>query len=98
MEEIYIIKHTPFSAHPNINESVIAIDSMSEKDFAFSRGQVWNEERPDRLGYRVRLPNGEVWWWTKEETEQNYREMTLQEAEMVNSGQFLIPSEAGFED
>lgn len=84
MEEIYIVKA------PMQDESIIAIESMNEMDFAFSKGQAWNEERINQRGYRVRYANGEVWWFTEEFVERAYRKITLKEAEMVAGGQFVI--------
>lgn len=84
MEEIYI------------GTKVIAAEEMDEKTFAFSKGQAWDEERPNRHGYRVRhAEDNDVDWSEKETFERAYRKMTLKEAEMVAGGQFVIPDSSG---
>lgn len=80
MEEIYI------------GTKVIAAEEMDEKTFTFSKGQAWNEEKPNRSGYKVRYEDGYISWSPKETFEQAYRKMTLKEAEMVAGGQFVVPS------
>jgi len=89
MEEIYIVRQN------DGEKAIIAAEPMDEKDFAFSKGQAWNEEGVNQPGYRVRYDDGEIWWFTKEFVDRNYRKMTLQEAEMVVSGQFVIPDSSG---
>lgn len=84
MEEIYI------------GTKVIAAEEMDERTFAFSKGQIWDETRPSRQGYKVRYADdGYVSWSPKETFERAYRKVTLQEAEMVASGQFVIPDSSG---
>jgi hypothetical protein len=85
MEEIYILT----------NSMIVAADPMDERDFAFSKGQSWNEEEPNRAGYRVRCVDGSILWRDKEHFEASGRKMTLQEAEMVAGGQFVIPDSSG---
>jgi len=83
MEEIYI------------GTKVVGGEPMDERDFWFSRGQAWNKERPNRKGYQVRYEDGYISWSPKETFERAYRKMTLKEAEMVASGQFVIPDSSG---
>ena len=84
MEEIYI------------GTKVIAAEEMDEKTFTFSKGQAWDEEKPNRHGYRVRhAEDNDVDWSEKDTFERAYRKMTLKEAEMVAGGQFVIPDSSG---
>jgi hypothetical protein len=84
MEEIYI------------GAKIVAAEPMDERDFAFSKGQAWDEEKANRHGYRVRhAEDNDVDWSEKESFERAHRKMTLKEAEMVASGQFVIPDSSG---
>ena len=79
-----------------IGTKVVAAEPMDERDFAFSKGQAWDEEKPNRHGYRVRYAeDNDVDWSEKETFERTHRKMTLQEAEMVVGGQFVIPDSSG---
>ena len=84
MEEIYI------------GTKIIAAEPMDERDFAFTKGHTWDESKPNRPGYRVRYAeDNDVDWSEKDTFERAYRKMTLQEAEMVAGGQFVIPDSSG---
>ena len=80
MEEIYI----------TIPCKVIAAEPMYERDFTFSKGVAWDEEKPNRFGYQVRYDKGFTSWQPKDDFETTYRKMTLKEAVIVASGQFVI--------
>lgn len=84
MEEIYI------------GTKIVAAEEMDERDFAFSRGQAWDEEKPNRHGYKVRYADdGYVSWSPKETFDRSHRKVTIREAGMVASGQFVIPDSSG---
>jgi hypothetical protein len=82
MEEIYI------------GTKVIAAEEMGERDFAFSKGQAFDENRPSRVGYKVRYEDGYVSWSPKETFERAYRKVTGPEKEMV-LGSIKIAGELG---
>jgi hypothetical protein len=84
MEEIYI------------GMKIVSAEPLDERDFAFSKGQAWYEEKPNRHGYRVRhAEDNDVDWSEKETFERAHRKMTLKEAEMVAGGQFVISDSSG---
>ena len=83
MEEIYI------------GTKIVAAEEMDEQTFAFSKGQAWDETRPNRKGYKVRYEDGYISWSPKEAFERACRKVTIQEAEMIASGQFVIPDSSG---
>ena len=84
MEEIYI------------GTRIVAADPMDERDFVFSKGHTWDEEKSNRHGYRVRYAEDyDVDWCEKGRFERANRKMTLKEAEMVAGGQFVIPDSSG---
>jgi hypothetical protein len=66
-----------------IGTKIIAAIPMDEKEFAFTKGQAWDEKRPSRLGYKVRYENGYIAWSPKETFERAYREVTQAEREIV---------------
>ena len=79
-----------------IGTKIVAAEPMKEMDFAFTKGQVWDESKPSRPGYRVRHADDlSIDWIPKDVFDQSHRELTLQEAEMVASGQFVIPDSGG---
>jgi hypothetical protein len=82
-----------------IGTKIVAADPMDERDFALSKVGIWDEEKPNRHGYRVRhAEDNDVDWSEKETFEWAYRKMTLKEAEMVAGGQFVIPDSSGSTD
>jgi hypothetical protein len=79
MEEIYI------------GTKIIAAEEMDERTFRLSRSQPWDDNNPSQPGYKVRHEDGYISWSPKGTFERNHRKVTLQEAEMVANGQFVIP-------
>lgn len=85
MEEIYI------------GTKIIAAEEMDHRMFIESvKGQPWPDQE-DEPGYKVRYEDGYVSWSPKSAFERAYRKVTLQEAEMVSSGQFVIPDSSGID-
>lgn len=92
MEEIYI-GMVDFNI---TGMKIVAAEPLDERDFAFSKGQAWDEEKPNRHGYRVRYAeDNAINWCEKNAFERIYRKMTLKEAEMIASGQYVIPDSSG---
>lgn len=79
MEEIYI------------GTKIVAAEEMSEKEYFGGKGVDMDPAMPDRPGMKVRYEDGYVSWSPKETFDRAYRRVTLKEAEMVGSGQFVIP-------
>jgi hypothetical protein len=78
-----------------IGTKIVAAEPMSEKEHFGGKGVDVSPERPDRPGYQVRYEDGYISWSPKETFERAYRKVTIQEAEMVSSGQFVIPDSSG---
>jgi len=86
MEEIYI------------GTKIVAAEPIDEFTFILSKGQdptLTRSGMPNRPGYKVRYEDGYISWSPKETFERAYRKVTLQEAEMVSNGQFVIPDSSG---
>jgi hypothetical protein len=85
MEEIYI------------GTKIVAGEEMDEETFFLTirpgPGNVWiGDSRP---GFKVRYEDGYISWSPKGTFERAYRKVTVQEAEMVSNGQFVIPDSSG---
>jgi len=86
MEEIYI------------GTKIVAAEPLDEFTFILSKGQdpvLIRNGMPNQPGYKVRYEDGYIFWFPKETFERAYRKVTLQEAEMVVGGQFVILDSSG---
>lgn len=73
MEEIYI------------GTKIIAAESMDEREFIYFKKGTWDENRPSRLGYKVRYEDGYISWSPKETFERAYRKITKSEIDIIES-------------
>lgn len=79
-----------------VGAKIVAAEPIKEMDFAFTKGQAWDESKPNRDGYRVRHADDPcIDWIPQDMFEASHREMTLKEGMMVSMGQFVIPDSSG---
>jgi hypothetical protein len=70
-----------------ISGVIISVEPMDEMNYEFSRGNAWDEERPNRKGYLVKDEDIILWYSESEFREwcsiHDYKKMTVKEVETV---------------